>query len=153
MNTKDLEILSHLRHDARVSLTKMSRETNIPVSTIFDKLHAFEKKYILRHTSLVDFKKLGYMIRSHISIKSNKDNRESLVKFLTKNNSVNSLYKINNGFDFMFEGIFIDIQEMENFIEMLEEDYNIIDHKEHFVIEDIKRESFLAEPSVFYDKQ
>lgn len=148
MNEKDMKILSFLRNDARISLTTMSRRTNIPVSTIFDKLKNYESKIITRHTTLIDFAKLGYPTRANISIKVDKDDREGLKSFLTLHQFVNSVYKINNGFDFMFEGIFKDLRDMEDFLELIESKYKIIDHKSHFIVEDLKREAFLSEPSL-----
>lgn len=148
MNIKDLKILSHLRKDARIPLTKMSKSTHIPVSTIFDKIKAFEGKFILRHTSLIDFLALGYSTRANISLKISKDSREDVKKFLIGHHQVNSVYKINNGFDFMFEGIFRSIKEMEDFIESIESKFTVVDHKSHFIIDDLKREAFMSQPDL-----
>ena len=146
MNQKDMKILSYLRKDARIPLTKMSKYTSIPVSTIFDKIRSYESNLIIRHTTLIDFQKLGYSTRANISLKVDRDDREAIKNHLVKNQFVNSVYKINNGFDFMIEGIFHDNKDMEDFIELLEEKFKIIDHKSFFIIEDLKRESFMSEP-------
>ena len=42
MKKKDQILLSYLRKDARMPLTKMSKKTNIPVSTLFDRLKVNE---------------------------------------------------------------------------------------------------------------
>ena len=64
VNQKDLLILSHLRQDARMKLTKMSRATRIPVSTLFDKIRGYQVNSIVsKNASLVDFSKLGYQAR------------------------------------------------------------------------------------------
>jgi len=146
MNQKDTSILSYLRKDARMPLTKMSKHTQIPVSTIFDRIKCFESSVILRHTALLDFGKLGYSTRANISLKVERDDKEEVKKYLMNNLSVNSVYKINNGFDFMIEGIFKDIKEMEEFMELLESKFKILDHKSFFIIEDLKRETFLSHP-------
>ena len=106
MNKKDLKILAYLRNDARMPLTKMSRKTNIPVSTIFDRLKLSENQLIIKHTSLINFSKLGYHTRANITLRVDKEDKEAVKEFLIKNHLVNSVYKINNGFDFMVEGIF-----------------------------------------------
>ena len=46
MNTKDMKMIAHLRQDARMPLTKMSRRTGIPVSTIFDRLKSLFLAYL-----------------------------------------------------------------------------------------------------------
>ena len=150
MNKKDLKILSELRQNARMSLTKMSKKTQIPVSTIFDRLKLNEKNIIIKHTSLLDFNKLGYNTRANITIKVNKEDKETLKQHLIRHHQINSVYKINNGFDFMVEGIFKHIIEMEDFLEQLEQKFNIIDKKSFFIIEDIKREAFLTNTNLVF---
>ncbi len=144
MKPKELKIIAHLRQNARMPLTKMSRKTHIPVSTLFDNLKAKEKSIIRKHTSLLNFSKLGYDARANIALKVDRDDKENLLKQLKMANEVNSLYKINNGFDFMIEGIFKNVREMESFIENLENKFKITDKKFFFIIEDLKREEFMS---------
>lgn len=149
MNQKDVKIIAHLRQNARMPLTKMSKATHIPVSTIFDRLRFNENELITKHTSLLNFSKLGYNTRANITIKVERDDKDNLKEFLMKHHSVNSVYKINNGFDFMIEGIFKQINDLEEFIELLESKFQIKDHKTFFVIEDLKREAFLTNEHLF----
>jgi len=148
MKTNDLKILATLRKNARMPLTKISRSTHIPVSTIFDKIKTFENKIIKRHTSLVDFRKLGYSIRSHISMKVDKEDRDGVKQYLIKHQMTNSVYKINNGFDFLAEVIFHNISQMEEFIENIENKFKLTDHKSYFILEDLKRENFISDPEI-----
>jgi hypothetical protein len=48
----------------------------------------------------------------------------------------------------MIEGIFKHIKDMEDFIELLESKFKVMDHKSFFIIEDLKREAFMAEPDL-----
>lgn len=143
MNEKDFKILTFLRQDSRMPLTKMSRKTQIPVSTIFDKIKSYEDNIILRHTALIDFSKLGFTTRANISFRVDREDKDNLKEHLVNSAYVNSIYKINNGFDFMIEGIFKDLKEMEDYIELLEKKFKIAEHKSHFIIEDLKREAFM----------
>ena len=140
---KDMQIIANLRQNSRMSLTKMSRKTAIPVSTIFDKLKVYEGKLIQKHTSLLDFAKLGYNTRANITLKTNKDKREELKQFLTKHQNINSVYKINNGYDFLAEAVFKNIRELEDFLELLEEKFDVTERNVYYIIEDIKREAFM----------
>ncbi len=150
MIKKDLLILSQLRNNARMSLTKMSKNIQVPVSTIFDRLKLNEKDIIIKHTSLIDFSKLGYNARANITIKVDKNDKEELKNYLSKHHSVNSLYRINNGFDFMVEGIFKHILELEEFIDNVEQKFNLIDYKSFFIIEDLKKECFMNNKNLIF---
>lgn len=124
----------------------MSRKTNIPVSTIFDRLKANEDDLIIKHTTLINFEKLGFHTRANILIKVDRDNRLNLKDYLTKHKNVNSVFRINNNFDYMFEAIFKNIKELEDFLENIDVKFNIQNKEVFYIIEDIKKESFLSEP-------
>jgi DNA-binding Lrp family transcriptional regulator len=142
LNQKDLLLLSFLRDNSREKLTTISRKTGIPISTIFDRLKDFNKKEIRKFSCIVDFSKLGFPIKTKILIKVNSHEREELEKYLNRNEKVNSLFKINNGYNFLIEGIFKSLKESENFVEKLEKRYVIENIQSFYVLNEIKRESF-----------
>lgn len=144
----DLLFLTFLRQNARETLTTISRKTNIPISTLYDKLKQQEKNVILKHTTLVDFSKLGYNCKAEIMLSLPKEDRDKIRSFLKSYPLINSLFKINNGYDFLAEGVFQDVKELEDFVEMLESKFSINDKKVFYVIEDIKREEFLSHPAM-----
>ena len=117
---KDILLMTYFRKNARENLTQISRLTRIPVSTIFDKLREFEKGLIQKHTTLIDFRMLGFDIR------------------------VNILFRITNGYDYLVEAIFKDMTAMQKFSELLDR-FKIESKQELFILEDIKRESFLSD--------
>ena len=141
---KDLLLMTYFRNNARENLTKISRLTSIPVSTIFDKLREYEKTLIKKHTTLVDFKKLGFDIRMNILFKISKESKDQFKEFIMKNENINSVYKINNGYDYMVEAIFKDMNDLQNFTELMEK-FNIELKQELFILEDLKREDFLSD--------
>jgi len=141
---KELMLLSHFRNNSRISLTSLSKMTHIPVSTIFDKLKYYEKNELIKkHTSILDFRKLGYELKIQILITAKRDNREELQKFLIAYQRINTIYRINNGYDFLIEAYFKNMQELDEFMQKLDL-YEPIEKKEFFVMEDIKREEFLT---------
>ncbi len=137
---KDTVIMQRLRVNARENLTTMSRKTGIPISTIFDRLkqHNFVRKY----TVLFDFAKLGYHTHALISIKSNKESKEPLRRHLRCHSNVNSLYKINHGFDFLVEVVFRNIKELDTFIEHIENTFDVEGTQIQYLIDEITKEEF-----------
>lgn len=122
INEKDFLILSHLRRNARMKLTDLSKATKVAVSTLFDRIKLYEgHDLIKKNTALVSFEKLGYNAKALISFSTGKKDRKKLFELLSRNGNVNSLYKVNNSWDFLVEVIFPGVKEVEDFIESIEE--------------------------------
>ena len=145
---KDLVLMSYLRQNARLPLTELSRHTGIPVSTIFDRLRFNEKGFISRHIALLNFNRLGFVTRANVLLRVVKHDKEKLLEHLHKNWNVNSLYKVNNGYDVLAECVFRNIKELESFVENLESSFAIKAKDIHYIVEDLKREAFLADPDI-----
>ena len=141
---KDILLMTYFRKNARENLTQISRLTRIPVSTIFDKLREFEKGLIQKHTTLVNFRMLGFDVRVNMLFKVAKDSRPEFKEFLMSNENVNSIFRITNGYDYLIEAIFKDMTDMQRFSELLDK-FKIESKHELFILEDLKRESFLAD--------
>jgi DNA-binding Lrp family transcriptional regulator len=147
INRKELLIMTLLRKNSRESLTQMSRISNIPISTIYDKIKANEQSIIKKHTCILDFAKLGFNSRASLSIKTINSKKEELKSYLLKHPNVNTIYKINNGFDFWIECIFKNIKDLEDFIEYMEHKFGI-KRQIYYIIDDIKREAFMSDPDL-----
>jgi DNA-binding Lrp family transcriptional regulator len=145
---KDLLVMAYLRQNARIKLTALSKLTSLPVSTIFDRIRMNEGKLIKRHVSLLDFAMLGFSTKANIMLRVAKQDKIGLREFLEKHQNINSLSKINNGFDFLIEGIFRNINELEEFLECMDDKFNIKSKEVHYIIDDIKREEFMSDPNL-----
>mgnify|MGYP006278678313 FL=1 len=146
MNKKDLIILTHLRKNARESLTNLSKKTRIPISTIYERLRQHGGALIQKHTALIDFACLGFNTRANVMFAVAKEDRDAFREYLLRHPRINNLSRINNGYDFSIECIFRHVKEMEEFIENLEGRFNIKEKTTYYIIEDIKRETFLTDP-------
>jgi DNA-binding Lrp family transcriptional regulator len=143
IKSSDLKLIAYLRKNSRQTLTEISKKTRIPISTLYDKLKVHEHSVILKHTTLLDFSRLGFNCKANILLKAGKDERDKLGSYLKAHPSINNLYKINNGYDYLAEGVFIHVKELEEFMEELEKAFALEEKKTHYVIEDLKREEFM----------
>lgn len=134
-----------LRKNSRMSLTNISRQIQVPVSTIFERLKKHENTLITRHTCLIDFNKLGYSIRANLNIKLNNDDKDKFESFINKHKSVNSAYRITTDYDYLLETLFKDMLEMETFKAELTEKFKIKKIQVYFVLDDICREHLLTD--------
>ena len=81
-------------------------------------------------------------------IKVGKEIRNDIREYLLKNHNINNVYKINNGYDFMVEVVFKHIKEMEDFLENLETKFDVKSKSVYYIVEDVKRETFMNNPSM-----
>ncbi len=137
---KERLLLQHLRQNSRKSLTKISRETGIPVSTLFDILKRLETRFIQKHVSLIDFSKLGYGLRINFAMSAKK--KKQLKEFLMNHPNINSLFSSINGQDFYAECVFRSLKEFTEFKSGLEQ-FEMENVQETFVVEELKREGFI----------
>ena len=148
VSKKDLLIMSYLRQNCRETLTNISKKSNIPVSTLFEKIRRNRGDIIRKHTCLVDFAKLGFSTRAKIVIQASLSHRKDLLDFLLKHQNINSVYKINNGYDYLTEGVFRNMRDLEDFIETLQVKFRTKRQETYFIIDDLKREAFLSDPQM-----
>ncbi len=131
---KEMKILANLRQDARQSLVSISKKTDIPVSTVYEKIKQQESLTIKKYTSLLDFPSLGFNIRAKILVKGD------VKDYLMEHENVNSVFQLNDGFDFAADCIFKHMSEFKSFIEGLDG----VKKEVFFVTDELKREEFLS---------
>ena len=135
-------MLDHLRIDARLKLTSLSKLTKVPVSTLFGWLNEFNDTIIKKRTVLVNFGFFGYATKAHVFVAVTRDEKDLLQQFLYCERSVNNLYRINNGWDFIVETVHKDIRELDGFLEKMSSQFKILKQEIHYLIDDVKREGF-----------
>ena len=145
MNTKDVKILACLRQNGRMPISKLSKKTGLPVSTIFDRLRS--RNCIERHVALLDFGSLGFSTKAIVLVRAPKETKDALHKYLSMHFHINNLCRVNNGYDYCFECVFKTINELENFLESLEEKFDIKTRTAFYIINEIRREAFLSDPN------
>lgn len=145
ISKNEIMLLTYFRNNARKPLTRISRETHIPVSTIFDKLKAYEKELIKKYTTIIDFRKVGFDIHAFILFKVGKASKESFQDFIIKHHRVNNVFRINNDYDFVIEAVFKNMADYQRFIDRTER-FDIQERKDFFIVTEISRESFLSRP-------
>jgi DNA-binding Lrp family transcriptional regulator len=145
LSKKQIDLLMQLRKDGRQPLTEISRKIDMPVSTIFDQLKQNRHELITRFTCLLDFRSIGFNCRAQIVLRIRKDQREEMQQHLLKHPNVNSVYKINNGYDFLVEAVFKDLKEVDDFVERLDEKFKVHEKKVYYIIEDLAREQFMTD--------
>jgi len=147
MKPEEQYLVARLRQNARITLTALARETGIPISTLFDWMRALPTFGVTRLSALLDFPALGLRTQATLLLKTAK--RDKLQKHLRCAEPVNSLWRINNGYDFIAECAFKDLRELEEFCDVLKRNYGVKNVETHLVIEELKREgAFMTLPKL-----
>jgi len=138
---KEIAILKEMRGNARINLVELSNKVGLPVSTVAYKIKKLERGVIKKYVSLMDFSKLGFNIKVICLITPRVEQKSEIISFLLSNKQVNSIYKIDNRYDYLIECIFKTMGDLELFGDQL--DNFVTEKEEHFVVENIKTERFL----------
>ena len=141
----EIQILPYIRRNSRESLVNISKETGIALSTVYEKLRKLEESCITKHTSLLDFEKLGFKTKASIALSVEKEDREPLLKFIEECAFINTAYKINHEHDFLLECMFKDYEHMKLFVEEIEENFRIKKKHIHQLLGCIKHEELLSD--------
>jgi len=137
---KELLILHALRKNARKNLATISRETGIPITSVFEKVHKLQKTMIRKNTCFIDFSRLGHPLAVHFIIKVN--NTPGFESFVIKNKNTNNVFRLNGG-DFFIEALFRSMNNVQYFIEQVER-FNVKELNTFHVLDELRKEQFLA---------
>jgi len=143
---KDAKIIAHLRNNARKKITRISKDIDVPVTTIYDKIRVHNQKFVQRYASLLDFPKLGLHAKALVSIKVDANARDELQRYLLDHPNVNSLSRIGYAYDLLAEVVFNDAGEIKDFTENIEQKFGISEIQVLNVIDELKKEAFLTKP-------
>jgi DNA-binding Lrp family transcriptional regulator len=141
-----IHVLSILRADARATLTHLKTETGIPVSTLHDRLSKTLPRLITKYTALLNYAEIGYRTRAWFLVKSRKDTRETFETGMKKQKCINTLVRTSGTHDYIIEGIFTELNELEKFLEILETQQGVKAVSHLFTLSDIAREEFTPQP-------
>lgn len=135
---KDITMLAYLRQNSRTTLKAIAQGTGMPVSSLFEKIRT--NQIITRNTCLLDYEKIGFNTQAYLLVKAR--DKEKTMDHIRKSFNVNSISKINNGWDYMLHCIFKNLREMEQFVQELEQ--TGAKTQTYYIIEHLSQEQFLT---------
>ncbi len=119
----DWKIIDVLKENSRLSSSKISKKTGIPITTVFNRMKKLEKERIIKnYTVVVDEKKLGNIITAYIflhyniSVWGKGTDREELRKQLRALPRVEEIKYITGRFDIMLKVRAPDMDFLNDFI-------------------------------------
>ncbi len=139
-----LPILECLRQDARMSLTRMSTITGMPITTLAGRIKMLEeRKVIKQYTTQIDFATIGYPIHIHANIKPKDGSVQKLTTMLQDHIAINRLTSSEtpSGEEWLLgEFLFPSITELNAFTRMLKQTEHCASFDMHYMQELIRHE-------------
>ena len=118
MNQKERDIINYLRTNGkRPNISRVARELKLPISTVSERIKNIEKKYILKHSPLLDYKKAGYFANVFLAVKVDSKQRRPFLDFLKNQSCVNSIYCVNSSYNFLIEVVCKDSLDLVNWVD------------------------------------
>jgi len=143
MRASDLKIISALRTNSRETLTKISADTGISISLVFDRLKSMEQEGLIKRNSCsVDWKRLG-LRRVLLLIKTPERLREKAQAWLAKSHHINNLWRL-DGSGLAAEAMFVSLRQQEVFIKTIRKEFEDLEVSTREIVENPKWEGFLT---------
>jgi DNA-binding Lrp family transcriptional regulator len=116
----DLQIISLLQEDSRLSFNRIAHKLGIAVGTALNRVKNLEDKGVLKaYTVIVDPNKVGYGLTAIILIQAEGKHLSDVENLVAKIDNVISVYDITGDFDFVVVARFKDRDSLNSFIKRL----------------------------------
>ena len=118
LDDKDMDILSLLKKNAKSTTQQISRELNIPVTTVHNRIKKLESSEIIsKYTVVLNQKKLGKTISARLAIRVTKlADQNKICNELLNLEAVDRVYQITGDHDIVAKVCLKDIEELHSLI-------------------------------------
>jgi len=114
----DLKILKVLNKDARKPYRAIAEELGVSDATVRNRINRMLKQGVIKQFNvLVDYHKLGRIIKAFIGLKVQPLKLKDIVEHMIENPDVQVLYRTTGEVDLFVEVIFKDMDELNSFLE------------------------------------
>jgi len=145
LDSSDLKILSALRTNGRETLTKISADTGLQISLVFDRLKSMEEEGLIKsYSRSVDWKRIGLKRQVLLLIRIHKHLRQKAQAWLTRSHHINNLWRLDGKCGFAAEAMFVSLRQQEVFIKAFRKEFEDVEISTHEVVENPKWEGFLT---------
>lgn len=144
MDDLDLKILRILQSDSRMTVAEIGKQVGLSSSPCWKRINKLTKdKIIIKHTAILNQKKLGYNLIAFVSIKT-ANHSEGWLKNFSKKISlmqeVIEFYRMAGDVDYMLKVIVKDIEQYDTFYKKIIETEGLKEVSSRFSMEVIKND-------------
>ncbi len=104
MDENDKKILNILSQNSRISISKISKKTGIPDTTVSNRIKKLEKSNIIeKYTTIINPEAVGIKITAMIIIQTETEKHENVEEELPKLEKVSEVYSISGEYDILIK--------------------------------------------------
>lgn len=116
MDETDLAILHSLMKNARITISKMSQEIDVPDATIWHRLKRLERTVIKGYTVILDPPAIGLEMTALIIIQTETEKHGAAKIALSKLEEVSEVYSVSGEYDLLIKLWAHDMEELNHVI-------------------------------------
>ncbi|MCX6768100.1 MAG: Lrp/AsnC family transcriptional regulator [Candidatus Micrarchaeota archaeon] len=118
LDDKDLSLLEELEKNSRLSEKKLSRKTNIPVTTVHNRLNKLRESGVVRGYGVrLDYAKLGKPLTAYVLVKAaSQVDQKDLLDSISKLPPVYETAMITGEFDILFKARVASMDELNRLV-------------------------------------
>ncbi|UCH57860.1 MAG: Lrp/AsnC family transcriptional regulator [Candidatus Bathyarchaeota archaeon] len=114
----DLKIIRSLSGNARKPYKTIAKELSVSDATVRKRINKMVEEGIIKQFNLLlDYHKLGRIIKAFIGLRINPQKLRDIVEHLEGNPDIQVLYRTTGNVDLFVEVIFKDMEELNEFLE------------------------------------
>lgn len=113
------------------------------MTTIYDNVRRYEREFITKYASIMDFRELGFKAKTNIALKVAHPMGD-LLDFLGSHPNINSLYTTDSEYDILAELVFQELRDVDEFLALIKRQFPIEKYFVFNITGDLKREEFMS---------
>lgn len=145
MDKTDEKILSALVENSRMPISKISKKTDIPDSTISNRIKKLEKNGVIeKYTTILDPEKVGINVSAIIIIQTETEKHENVEKELPKLKEVTDVYTVSGEYDILIKLWAHTLDELNDIINSEIRTIDGIEELRELIVMDVLKEEQLT---------
>ena len=137
----DVKILKIINDDVRTSYRQISRDLDVSVGTIHNRIDKMVKYGVIKKFSpIINHEILGFTLTTIIGVRLKGDSIEEWEERTVKNKNVIGIYDVTGSYDAFLIAKFRDNQELNSFIKELTKDPSVERTYTHTVLDVVKED-------------
>lgn len=122
MDQINYRILNLLQADSRITYTQISKEVNLSIPSVRERIECMIDKGIIKRSTIeIDYKKLGKFIEAIVSVDVKQRPYEHFKEFCKNSSHILTFYRVVGTYNAIIYVAIEDMKEFEKFIDKIKE--------------------------------